>query len=109
MEVKRKMDITELVQGQFLTATDVKNSPTKIATIVSAGSIEEAKDVKGQVYKALQIHIELDRQQRVWRMNKYSLRRLAERFGTDTKDWLGKQVALTTMLTQGGKEGVAPA
>ena len=103
------MDVTELIQGQFLTASEVKNSPTKIATIVSIGSIEEAKDTKGQPYKAFQIQIELDKQQKVWRMNKYSLRRLAERFGTNTQAWLGKQVALTTMITQGGKEGVAPA
>lgn len=103
------MDVANLIQGQFLTANEVKNSPTKIATIVSVGELVEAENTAKEKYKAFQIQIELDGQQKVWRLNKYSLRKLAERFGTETSAWLGKQVALTTILTQGGKEGVAPA
>ena len=102
------MDISELVKGQFLTVLEVKNSPTKIVTIISAGTIEEVKDTKGQPYKAFSILVELDKQQKLWKLNKYSLKKLAEKFGTDTQTWLGKQVALSTMIMQTGKEGIAP-
>lgn len=102
------MDITDLVQSQWLTSTDVKNSPTKIVTIVSAGTREEATNTKGEKYKAFQIQVELDKVQKIWRVNKFSLKKLADRFGTDTSSWLGKQVAVTNMLMQNGKEGISP-
>jgi hypothetical protein len=102
------MDVKDIVQNSWLTAQDVKNSPTKIATILDAGKVEEAVDQKGLKYKALVLTVELDKNSKTWKLNRYSARKLAEKFGTETSFWVGKQVALTTMLMQGGKEGVIP-
>lgn len=102
------MDISSLVQNQWLTSTEVRNSPTKIATIVDTGKFEEKTDTKGQKYKALVLTVDLDKVQKLWTLNKYSAKKLAEKFGNETNLWLGKQVSLTTMLMQGGKEGVVP-
>ena len=103
------MDVTDLVQSQYLTVQEVTNSPTKIATILSEGVREEVSDSKGQKYQAVSLMVELDRVQKTWRPNKYSLKKLAARFGNDTKSWVGKQLALGVMLMQGGKEGIVPA
>ncbi len=103
------MDVKEMVQNNWFTAQDIKNSPTKIATIVDPGTVEEATSQKGEKYQALKLKIDIDKVVKEWRPNKYALRKLSERFGTTkTEEWVGKQVALTTMLMQGGKEGIIP-
>ena len=103
------MDVTDLVQSVWLTAQEVNNSPSKIATILSEGVREEVSDSKGVKYQAVKLVVELDKVQKEWRPNKYALKKLAERFGSETKGWVGKQIALTTMLMQGGKLGIVPA
>jgi hypothetical protein len=106
----KKMDVTDLVQSVWLTAQEVNNSPSKIATILSEGVREEvSSDSKGVKYQAVRLVVEFDRVQKEWRPNRYALKKLAERFGAETKGWVGKQIALTTMLMQGGKLGIVPA
>jgi hypothetical protein len=102
------MDVKELVQSKFLTAQNVKESPTKIATILDQGKEEIVTTTKGESYKAISILVELDKVQKEWRLNRHSLRKISAAFGTETSQWVGKQIALTTMLMQGGKEGVVP-
>lgn len=102
------MDVKDLVQNQWLTSTDVNTSITKIATIIDTGKVTEETNQKGEKYKALVLSVDIDRQTRFWKLNKYSLKKLSERFGIETTAWLGKQVKLTTMLMQGGKMGVVP-
>ena len=103
------MDVSSLVQSMWLTSTDVKNSPTKIVTILNTGEEEEVLTKAGEKYKAIKLLVSLDKVEKQWRLNKYSLRKMVERFGPETSGWLGKSISVTTMLMQGGKEGVAPA
>lgn len=102
------MDITNMVQSQWLTAQEVKNSPTKIVTIVDQGKLEDAKSLKGETYQALVLRVDLDKKEKQWKLSRSAARKLAEKYGNETSAWLGKQVALTTMLMQGGKEGILP-
>lgn len=97
-----------MVQSKWLTAQEVKNSPTKIATILDQGKEEVVTTTKGEQYQAITILIELDKNKKEWRLNKTALRKIATAFGTETSQWVGKQVALTTMLMQGGREGIVP-
>lgn len=103
------MDITNLVQSQWLTAQEVKNSPTKVVVIVDQGKLEESTSQKGEKYQALVLRVELDKVEKQWKLSRYAAKKLADKFSAETKEWLGKQVLLTTMLMQGGKEGIVPA
>jgi hypothetical protein len=102
------MDIKDLVQNPWFTAQQVKNSPSKIVTILDGGRIEEATDKEGERYRVLTLTVNLDGEKKLWKLNKYSAKKLSERFGLETNLWIGKQVLLTTMLMQGGKEGIVP-
>lgn len=103
------MDVTDLVTSQWLTADDVRTSQSKIAIILDGGKISNEISLKGEAYKALILPIELDRVSKFWKLNKHSLKKLTQSFGNnDTSTWVGKQIKLTTMLMQGGKEGIVP-
>lgn len=100
------MDVLELVQSKWLTAQNVKESPTKTVVILSQGTQEEVVSTKGEKYKALVLQVQLDTVMKDWRVNRTSLRKLVEKLGSKTELWVGQRVLLSTMLMQGGKEGV---
>ena len=104
------MDVNELVQSKWLTAQDVKESPSKTVVLLTEGNLEEATSTKGEKYKALVAQVQLDGSKvKDWRINRTSLKKLVAKFGSnDTKLWIGKPIVLTTMLMQGGREGIVP-
>lgn len=102
------MDVTELVQSKWLTAQNVKESQSKTVVILGQGTQEEVLSSKGEKYKALVLPVQLDTLSKDWRVNRQSLKKLVEKLGSKTEAWVGKQVQLTTMLMQGGKEGIVP-
>ena len=102
------MDAFELVQSKWLTAQDIKESPTKTVVILSAGVLEEKVSTKGEKYKALVVPVQIDGKNKDWRINFTSIRKLVQVLGKETNLWVGKPILLTTMLMQGGKEGIVP-
>jgi hypothetical protein len=102
------MDVTELVQSKWLTAQQVKDSPSKTVVILGQGLQEEVLSTKGEKYKALVLPVQLDGVGKDWRVNRTSLRKLVVLFGIRTESWVGKSVLLTTILMQGGREGIIP-
>lgn len=97
------MDVTKLLESEFIGVQFIKDSPTKKGIILSAGTQEPSKDGK---YMSLQVLIEIDGKRKNWKMNKTSLINLAKAWSSNTDSWVGKQVFFTTMLMQGGKEGI---
>ena len=106
--VEVKMDVTDLVQSKWLTAQNVKESPTKTVVILGQGLKEEVVSTKGEKYNALVLPVQLDQVSKEWRVNRASLKKLVDKLGVRTESWVGKSVVLTTMLMQGGKEGIIP-
>lgn len=102
------MDVSELVQSKWLTAQNVKESPSKTVVIIGQGLQEEVTNNKGEKYKALILPVQIDGLSKEWRVNRSSLKKLISLFGVRTESWVGQKVVLTTMLMQGGKEGVIP-
>ena len=104
------MDVSELVQSKWLTAQDVKDNQVKngVATIVviGVGEQQEAVSTKGEKYKALVLPVQIDAKTKDWKVNRNSLKKLVSKLGADTASWVGQKVVLTTMLMQGGKEGI---
>ena len=102
------MDVTELVQSKWLTAQEIKDSPTKTVVILGSGQQEEVLSTKGERYKALVVPVQIDGRTKDWRLNRTSIKKLAEKFGRDTQVWVGKPILLTTLMMQGGREGLVP-
>ena len=102
------VDVSELVQSKWLTAQDVKDSNTKTVVIVGVGDVKEETSSKGEKYKALIVPVQIDGKMKDWKLNRSSLKRLLISLGKDTSLWVGQKVLLTTMLMQGGKEGIIP-
>jgi len=103
------MDVSGLVQSQWLTARDIDNSPTKIVTILDNGKFTEEVATDGRKYQALVLKVQLDTYTKDWKPNRFTLKKLVEAFGKDTQTWTGKQLKVSTMLMQGGRMGVVLA
>jgi len=100
------MDVSDLVESKWLTANDVRTSNSKTLVVVSAGVLEDAISMKGDKYKTLVLPVELDGKKKDWKLNRSSLKKFVERHGKDTSAWVGKPIKVTTILLQGGKEGI---
>jgi hypothetical protein len=95
------MDVSNLMESDFLSVDFVKNSLSKRATILSGGTEDTYKDSR-----SLKVLIEVDAKQKFWRINKISLRSLADKYGKDSSLWVGKQVAFSVVVTMLGKESI---
>lgn len=104
------MDISDEVESKYLASQDIKTSQTKTIVLLNEGTKTEAKDSKGQTYISTEFNVQLDGQKiKVWRPSKHAKKILVKKFASsDTKLWVGKPIVCTTMLMQGGKEGVVP-
>ena len=59
------MDVTKLLESEFLGVQYVKDSPSKVGIILSQGALADSKD--GQ-YQNLQVLIEIDGKKKNWKM-----------------------------------------
>jgi len=100
------MDVSSLVESKWLTANDVRTSQSKTLVVISAGVLEDAVSIKGEKYKTLILPVEIDNKKKDWKLNRSSLKKFVEKHGKDTGLWVGKPIKVTTILLQGGKEGI---
>jgi len=94
------VDVTEAMEGQYLTVEEVKNSPTKTLVIVGAG--EYANTEYGRRFT---LDVNIDGKKKVWRPNRDSVKNLAGTYGRESSLWIGKQAKLT-IVNISGKETV---
>jgi|TARA_Y100000310_G_scaffold342241_1_gene444522 hypothetical protein len=87
------MEINEYTkpQGQFLKAKDVEASPTKMFVPLEEGTMVENEKFGGQ---RLHVKGEMDGAEFTFDMSKTNSRIVAEKLGTETKQWVGKRFAL---------------
>jgi hypothetical protein len=97
------VDTTNLTESEFLGTQFVKDSVSKRAVILSAGTVEPSKDGS---YKQLQLLVEIDGKKKLWKLNKTSLKNLQGKYGKDSQFFVGKTVTFGTTLMPNGKEGV---
>jgi len=65
-----------------------------VVKILDEGQIRSAEDTPfGR--ETFEIHVEMNGVKYLWTMNKTTQRKLAEAWGTDTKNWIGKKVILS--------------
>lgn len=90
------VDATQATESSYITADLVKNSPTK--TLVILGEGEYRKTDYGD---KLVLPVEIDGKKKEWSINKDSGMNMLDKFGKDTKAWLGKKIELKIMRVLG--------
>jgi len=95
------VNISELLESEYLSVEFVKNSPTKKALIINQGT-EKVFDGK----KSLELLVSIDGKQKIWKLNKTSLKNLSTAWGKDSNLWVNKLISFSVLPMQGGREAV---
>jgi hypothetical protein len=97
------MDVSNLLESEWLGVQFVKDSQSKTGVILTPGVEALSKD---QQYKNLEVLIEIDGKKKKWKVNKNSLKNLASAWGKDSALYVGHIVKFSIVPLQGGKEGI---
>lgn len=95
------MDTKKYTQSQYLAVQEVKDSKSKVLTVVSEGS-EQPDDNNKLKYCCV---VEIDGQNRQYRPNRTTLQAMQKVWGFDSCQWVGKRMSLTTAML-GSKEAI---
>ena len=86
-----KIEVSEVNVGDFLRLDDVQ-SPVQVE-ILNEGEVAEFADNQGKVKKRYRFKVKLpDGTEKIWTMNLTTLKNLKEKWGDETKNWVGKHV-----------------
>ena len=80
------VNVREFIAGDFLTADIVKSWENKTAAIVDEGQL----DSESFDHEVFRITVEKNGQQHSYTMNRTSTKACSEKWGEDTKTWIGK-------------------
>jgi hypothetical protein len=95
------MDVSELLESEFVSVQLVNDSMNKVATIVSPGVFDTDEYGKG-----CKLTVEFNGKQKFYKPNKTSLKNITAKWGVKTETWVGKQVQFNLALLQGGRKGI---
>jgi hypothetical protein len=98
------VDVTQAMEGTYLTCDIVRDSPTKKMAIVDAGEYKEAT-YENKKYEKFELTVEIDFKKKSWAPNKDSIRNLAAAYGRDSRLWVGK-ICQATIQKVNGKDGI---
>lgn len=88
------VDVTQATESSFLTVDLVRSSPTKKCVIIDAGEYVEA-EYQGKKYAKFQMTVQIDGKMKTWAPNKDTNKNIAEEYGFDSVDWVGKIIKLS--------------
>jgi hypothetical protein len=91
------MDIKTQIEGDNLTVEVVRASPTKKLIILSAGLMITTPEGKTKP----KFQVSIDTKDLQWIPNKMSLKAIAGGLGTETIQWVGKEVTLEIQNIKG--------
>ena len=78
----------------YLSAVDVQGEAT--VKFVDAGKLV-TKEFNGEEKTVLEITVELEDGTKLWSPNGTSYRKIAEKYGPNTEDWVGKEAKVTVV------------
>jgi hypothetical protein len=81
------VNVKEAIMGKYLKAEHIQESDNKMAVIVGEGQY-----VDGDYGRKLEIEINFNKIKMVWSANSASCQSLAEAWGEDSSDWIGKKI-----------------
>lgn len=85
-----KIEIKET--KDWLRSRDIEGG--EIATILSEGNIVEKEFEKGKKKVVLELDVEINKKRYTWTLNKTTLRKIINKWGDETKKWIGKKIKL---------------
>lgn len=97
------VDVSEALESQFLNGEVVRNSKSRVVTVVDPGKYEDT-----EFGRRITLGVNIDGKSKLWRPNKEVLAQLKASFGGDTVDWLGKPFRVDVKIFR-GKETVCLA
>jgi hypothetical protein len=90
------MDVSEFLESEYLTVELARTSKSKQFVILSEGVTDTYKDKPG-----LKLLVEIDGKQKFWKPNKMNLQALSNKWGKDSKSYVGKVVPFAIASVQG--------
>lgn len=84
------VDATQAMEGKYVNADLVRASPSKKCVIMPGAKYED-----GDYGAKLHLVVQLDGKEKTWSPNKDSVKNIAEEYGTDTDNWIGKVIKLS--------------
>jgi hypothetical protein len=84
------VDATQAMEGKYVNADLVRNSVSKKCVFIDEGVYED-----GDYGAKLHLTVGIDGKQKTWAPNKDSVKNIAEEYGTNTKNWIGKVIKLS--------------
>lgn len=84
------VDATAAMEGKYVNADLVRQSPTKKCVFIDEGKYED-----GDYGAKLHLTVEIDGKQKTWAPNKDTVKNISEEYGTDTRNWIGKVIKLS--------------
>jgi hypothetical protein len=91
------VEIDEIIGGEYINAELVRNAKDKRCVIINEGEIIETKFGR----KALELKVQIDTFTKTWTLNQETMRNLREQWGSNSKEWVGKMVMLSTAEREG--------
>ena len=95
------MDMTQYAESRYLTAEKINESETKKGKIVS-----DVEEVDGKYGKQAELTIEIDGLKKKWKPNAPSVQNIIPVWGSNSTNWLGKEVSFVVGATATGKVSI---
>jgi len=90
------VDGTQAMESRYLNADTVRESKTKKLVILNEGEYQES-----DYGLKLTLDVEIDGRTKLWRPNKDTCCNIGDKYGKETKKWIGKLVGLTVIKVMG--------
>lgn len=88
------VDTTKAMESKYVNADLIRNSPTKKCVILNEGEYTQ-KEYQDKAYEKFELLVEIDYKQKMWAPNKDTIKNIAEEFGKDSAEWVGKIIKLS--------------
>lgn len=85
------VDLTEHLESQWLSGENTKHGDRVV--VINEGELVEREGKKGK-YKMLELLVEYNKKQKTLTIGRASEDLIAQKYGKDTKAWLGKVLIL---------------
>jgi len=87
------MKISIQENSQFLRPSEVKAGD--VVVILNEGEVRESDFGTGKARKVFEIEVDHNKVKKLWTMNKTTMKIFVEKWGDDTKKWIGKTAKLS--------------
>jgi len=85
------MNVDEFLESDFVTLAWAEEKSGKTGVILNSGEKDTFDGKKG-----FKLHIELDGEQRFWRLNRHTIQAFVDAWGNESRKWIGQTFKIST-------------